>query len=121
MIRKNSGGLGTAAAALLLLALTANRPPPEWQGWSNATANSTARCVQEIAGRFAAVRRHDGRVPEEGSIQLRLFHRTGGQGRPVVTIDLDGGPHFSSIMMDASDRRLGRKLWPALRRHCEVA
>jgi hypothetical protein len=121
MIRKRFGGLGAAAAASLLLALPANRPPPDWQGLSNASANGTARCVQKIAGRFAEVRRHDGRKPEQGSIQLLLFDGARSAGRPVITVDLDGGPRFSSIMMDATDHRLGRKIWLALRRHCGVS
>lgn len=102
--------------------LSANRTVPEWQGWSRHPRGVTTKCAAGVFGQFGRVTRETGRRPEAGLIRLHLYDLTAShRSPPILNAYLDGDSKFSSIFMDASDRRKADAAWSKLRRPCGLS
>ena len=110
-----------AIIGLLLLPLVSgNRPPPKWQAIRSKSVASTERCVAGALGPIGRVRIERGDVPEAGKVRFFLVGQSGHKelGRAVIYVDGERG--FSSVMMNATNDKLGNSVWRALKRRCRL-
>lgn len=102
--------------------LHANRPVPEWQGFSKRSLDATARCAMRVLSRYGRVVSDRGAKPEAGSIRLMLHSlKHSGRSAPLLTAYFDGDATFSSAFMDAVDRRTASKVWQGFQQQCGLS
>ncbi|KQN04879.1 hypothetical protein ASE85_07795 [Sphingobium sp. Leaf26] len=112
--------LGRSAVTLIImLLLNANRPVPEWQGFSNRPIGFTTRCAARVLSQFGDVVSETGRNPEGGLIRLMLRAAPDTKrSPPVLMAYFDGDANFSSVFMEASNRRVANAVWRGFKRQC---
>jgi hypothetical protein len=109
----------SAFALVIVLVLSANRLVPEWQGFSHRPLGSTTTCASRVLRQFGHVVRETGRKPESGLIRLKLRAASDTKrSPPILTAYLDDDAGFSSVFIDANDRRVANAAWRGFKIQC---
>ncbi len=109
----------SAFSLMILLTLSANRQVPEWQGFSRRPLDKTTTCADRVLRQFGHVVRDTRRKPESGLIRLKLLAASNTtRSPPILTAYFDGDDGFSSVFIEARDRRVANAAWRGFKREC---